>query len=73
MRKIGSYMAFFGIFAIILNFLDRVPSILGWIYNWGETIAWAIKIGLVIVGAILFFMGSKPEVATESIDQKTED
>lgn len=53
-------MIFFGLFAIVLNFFDRVPSILMWIYEWGEGVAWAIKIGLVLVGAVLFFLG-KPE------------
>lgn len=53
-------MAFFGLFAIVLNFFDRVPSILMWIYEWGEGVAWAIKIGLVVAGAVLFFLG-KPE------------
>ena len=53
-------MVFFGLFAIVLNFFDRVPSILMWIYEWGEGVAWAIKIGLVVVGAALFFLG-KPE------------
>lgn len=53
-------MVFFGLFAIVLNFFDRVPSILMWIYEWGEGVAWAIKIGLVVVGAVLFFLG-KPE------------
>ncbi|MGB0982359.1 MAG: hypothetical protein ACPGUH_09695 [Winogradskyella sp.] len=61
MKKIGGYMAFFGIFAIILNFFDRVPSILMWIYNWGETTAWAIKIGLIVVGAVLYFIGNSKE------------
>ncbi len=61
MKKIGSYMVFFGLFAIVLNFIDRVPTILMWIYNWGDTPAWIIKIGLVVVGAILFLMGGKSE------------
>ncbi|MFI1745439.1 hypothetical protein [Thalassobellus sediminis] len=61
MRKIGSYMVFFGAFAIILNFLDRVPSLLIWIYTWGDTTAWIIKIALIVIGAILFFMGGKSE------------
>ncbi len=61
MRKIGSYMVFFGLFAIVLNFFDRVPSILMWIYSWGDTTAWVIKLALVVVGAILFFVGGKPE------------
>lgn len=57
MKKIGGYMAFFGLFAIVLNFFDRAPTILMWIYTWGDTAAWAIKIGLIVVGAVLFFMG----------------
>lgn len=61
MRKIGGYMVFFGLFAIVLNFFDRVPSILMWIYTWGDTTAWIIKIALVIIGAVLFFMGSSNE------------
>ena len=65
MKKIGGYMAFFGLFAIVLNFFDRVPSILMWIYSWGDSVAWAIKIGLVVVGAILFFMGKSEPEATE--------
>ncbi|MDC7998559.1 hypothetical protein [Gilvibacter sediminis] len=65
MRKLGMYMAFFGLFAIVLNFFDRVPTILMWIYNWGEGVAWGIKIGLIVVGAVLFFMGSSEEEAEE--------
>lgn len=73
MRKIGSYMAIFGILAIVLNFFDRVPTILMWIYSWGDTAAWGIKIGLVVVGAILFFVG-KPseEEADETIEESAE-
>lgn len=49
MKRIGSYMAIVGIVAIVMNFLDRVPTLLMWIYNWGDTVAWIIKIGLVVV------------------------
>ena len=65
MRKLGMYMAFFGLFAIVLNFFDRVPTILMWIYNWGEGVAWGIKIGLIVVGAVLFFMGNSEEEPEE--------
>ena len=71
MKKIGGYMAFFGLFAIVLNFVDRVPTILMWIYNWGDTPAWIIKIGLVAVGAALYFMGKSEVEETES--QNTEE
>ena len=69
MRKIVSYMVIFGILAIVLNLFDRVPTILMWIYSWGKTTAWIIKIGLIVVGAILFFIG-KPanDETTETLE-----
>ncbi|HAD79399.1 hypothetical protein ACTS91_11710 [Empedobacter falsenii] len=61
MKTIGTYMAIFGLLAIVLNFFNAVPRLLAWIYNWGEGVAWGIKIAFVIVGAILYFMGRKQE------------
>ncbi|HCC94756.1 MAG TPA: hypothetical protein DEQ26_10595 [Flavobacteriaceae bacterium] len=61
MKTIGTYMAIFGLLAIVLNFFNAVPRLLAWIYNWGEDVAWGIKIAFVIVGAILYFMGRKQE------------
>lgn len=63
MKKIGSLMVFFAVFAIILNFVDAVPRILVWIYSWGETVAWGIKIALIVVGGILWLIGNKQEQA----------
>jgi hypothetical protein len=62
LKKAGSYMALLGIFAIVLNFMDRVPKLLMWIYMWGDTVAWIIKIGLVVVGGALFFFTKSEEV-----------
>ena len=59
MKKIGGFMAVLGILAIVMNFLDRVPRLLMWIYNWGDTTAWIIKIGLVVVGGALYLLGPK--------------
>lgn len=61
MKTIGTYMAIFGLLAIILNFFNAVPRLLAWIYNWGEGVAWGIKIAFVVIGAILYFMGRKQE------------
>ena len=65
MSKIGLYMGIAGLLAIVLDFLDRVPKVLFWIYSWGDAVAWAIKIGLVVVGAALFFMGNKNAVSKD--------
>lgn len=66
MRNIGSTMVVLGILAIVLNFVNMVPSILYWIYSWGDTTAWIIKIATIVVGAILYFMGGKGEVEEEA-------
>jgi hypothetical protein len=57
--KVGGFMAIIGIAAIVFGFLDRVPKILFWIYTWGEGVAWVIKIALIVVGTVLFFVGGK--------------
>ena len=59
-------MALLGGLAIVLNFLDRVPRLLMWIYNWGDNVAWAIKIGLVVVGGALYFLAPKAEEVQET-------
>jgi hypothetical protein len=68
MKNIGSFMALLGIAAIVMNYLDRVPRLLMWIYNWGDTVAWTIKIGLVVVGGALYFLAPKEveEIGEES-------
>ncbi len=65
MKRIGIYIALFGIAAIILPYFERQLVILSWIDNWGETVSWVIKIGLIVVGVVLFFMlKSKPKEET---------
>jgi hypothetical protein len=66
MRQIGSLAVFLGVFAIVLDFLDRVPSLLVWIYNWGEGPAWGIKIGLIVVGAALWLLGGRGQDKPEA-------
>ncbi len=62
MQKLGSFLFIVGLLAIILHFINRVPSVLIWIYQWGEGPAWAIKIGLVVLGGILYLAGRKKSI-----------
>lgn len=57
--KVGATLAFLGVLAIVLDFVGYVPRLLFWIYNWGDTVAWGIKIGLIVVGGILYFAAPK--------------
>ena len=50
-------MVVLGVLAIVLNFANMVPSVLMWIYNWGEGVALGIKVGMIAVGGLLMFMG----------------
>ena len=63
MQNIGSTLAILGILAIFLDFFNRVPKVLAWIYNWGDGVAWGIKIALVVVGGVLWLIGRKQEAA----------
>lgn len=58
-------MVLVGIFAIVLNFVGRVPKLLVWIYSWGETTAWIIKVGLIVIGATLYFIGKPKDIELE--------
>ena len=33
------------------------PRVLTWIYAWGEPTAWAIKVGVVVLGGALWLLG----------------
>jgi hypothetical protein len=59
MKSIGSLLFIFGAAAIVMGFMNIVPRLLVWIYQWGDGAAWAIKIGLVVVGAGLYLLGSR--------------
>ncbi|WP_299106496.1 hypothetical protein [uncultured Winogradskyella sp.] len=72
MKKIGGYLAVVGIALIVLPYLGLTIRFLGWIDELGTLPAWAIKIGLVVVGAVLFFMG-KPEVEETELELPKED
>ena len=63
-NKLAGLAAILGVLAIILNFLDRVPLVLAWIYSWGESTAWMIKIGLIVVGGIVWFV-TRPRMEDE--------
>lgn len=66
MKSIGSLLVILGLAAIVLGFLDRVPTVLVWIDNWGTTASWAIKIGIVVIGAALYYMGSKQKAPAQT-------
>jgi len=61
MKKIGSSLFLIALLAIVLNFVDMVPRLLIWIYAWGDATAWAIKIGVLVLGAALWVFSEEDE------------
>ncbi|NIG54902.1 hypothetical protein [Chitinophaga sp. Cy-1792] len=59
MQKIGSFFVIIGLLSIVAGFFNYVPKILIWIYNWGDAVAWGIKIGLLIFGSALYLLSAK--------------
>ena len=56
MGQIASFLLLFGIGSIVLNFFNYEFMLLSWIDNWGTTAGWAIRISMIVVGAVLFFL-----------------
>ena len=63
MRKLGGYLFFFGVGSIVLYFLNMEFIVLTWIDTWGESVGWAIRIGMAIVGGVLWLIARQQEKA----------
>ncbi len=61
MKSIGGLLLLFGLGSIVLNYLGREFTLLSWIDSWGPEAGWAIRIGMAVVGAGLWFVGNMAE------------
>lgn len=59
LSAIGSFLALAGIGSIVLNFIGYNLRLLLWIDKWGTAAGWGIRIGLIVVGLLLLFLGQK--------------
>ena len=58
MKNLGSLLLLLGIGSSALYIFDYNLSYLMWIDNWGDTVGWAIRGGMTLLGAVLFVLGS---------------
>ena len=63
MRTLGIYLMVFGALSFGLYFLHMNSILLIWMDNWGINTGWLIRGGLVLLGAILWFIGKKTKEA----------
>ncbi|WP_242111862.1 hypothetical protein [Luteimonas aquatica] len=63
MKSIGGLLFILGLGSFLLNLANMEFKLLGWIDNWGPTVGIAIRVGLIVVGAALWWLGRRNEAA----------
>ncbi|MDJ0847244.1 MAG: hypothetical protein QNK04_02575 [Myxococcota bacterium] len=64
MQGIGMLLVLLGAGSFVLNMMEREFTLLMWIDNWGPTVGTGIRIGMIVVGAGLWFVGKRQESAS---------
>jgi len=57
LSSIGGFLALAGIISVVLYFIGWNLRILLWIDSWGTSVGWAIRMGITVVGLVLFVIG----------------
>ncbi len=63
MKSIGGLMLLLGLGSFVLHFMDMEFKLLSWVDNWGADVGVGIRVALIVVGGILWFLGNKREKA----------
>ncbi len=66
MQNIGGLLVLLGAGSFVLHFMNMEFMLVGWVDNWGTGIGNGIRIAMIVVGAILWFMGRQQAAKSES-------
>ena len=61
MQGIGGFLVLMGAGSFVLHFMDMEFRLLGWVDNWGVGVGNGIRIAMIVVGGILWFLGRNSE------------
>ncbi len=61
MQGFGGFLILMGAGSFVLNLLGMEFLLLSWIDMWGSTVGITIRIGMIVVGAALIFLGMHAE------------
>ena len=59
MQGIGGFLVLMGAGSFVLHFMDMEFRLLSWVDNWGPAAGTGIRIGMIVVGAIVWFLGKQ--------------
>lgn len=65
MKSFGGFLVFAGIASFVLHFANLNLRVLLWIDNWGNSTGMVIRGGVVLLGAVLYLMGSASQKRQE--------
>lgn len=56
MKFIGLFLLIIGLVSLVVGFTGANLLALNWVNQWGEPIGWGIRIGVAVLGGILYFI-----------------
>jgi hypothetical protein len=59
MQSLGSFLVLMGAGSFVLHLLNMEFILVGWVDNWGASTGNGIRIGMIVAGAILWFIGKQ--------------
>jgi hypothetical protein len=61
MQGFGGFLVLMGAGSFVLHYLNMEFMLVGWVDNWGTGIGNGIRIAMIVIGAVLWFLGRKQE------------
>ena len=59
MQGIGGFLVLMGAGSFVLHYMDMEFRLLGWVDNWGPGVGMGIRIAMIVVGAIVWYLGKQ--------------
>ena len=66
MQGLGGFLVLMGAGSFVLQFMNMEFTLLSWVDNWGPVVGTCIRIALIVVGAIVWFLGKQQADKKES-------
>jgi hypothetical protein len=57
MQGIGGFLVLLGAGSFVLHYMNMEFRLLNWVDHWGTGVGTGIRIGMIVLGAILWFLG----------------
>ncbi|TPE45262.1 hypothetical protein [Pontibacter mangrovi] len=56
MKFLGLFLLLAGLVSLVLEFTGANLIVLNWLSQFGETASWAIRIGVTVLGGVIYYL-----------------